>query len=782
MAGGIKGITVKIGGDTTELGRALSDATTKSTSLQRELRGVNTLLKMDPGNVTLLTQKSDLLKQSITETENKLKSLNEVLQKVESGEIEMTDEEMRNLEREIASTENQLKGLKNQFSEFGSVGAQKVALVGEKFKDVGGKVEDVGKKLSVVSAAAGAILGGSITLASNFADAMAQVNTIADTSEVSLSDLSDQILELSNTTGIAATDIAAATYNAISAGQDTADAVSFVSNATSLARAGFTDTGSAIDVLTTIMNAYGMEAEEVGRVSDILIMTQNKGKTTVAELASTMGKVIPTANSMNVSLDQLAASYAIMTANGVATAESTTYMNGMLNELGKSSTTVGKILQEKTGKSFQQLMADGLSLGDVLKVVQDYSNESGIAFNELWSSAEAGRAALILAGQGVEGFNEMVDTMNESVGATSEALEKLETPSHTAEVAINQVKNAGIELGTTALEALAPLIEKVATAISNLTSWFSNLSPEIQQTILVVLGIVTALGPFLIILGKIISSIGSILTLAPKLVAGFNTMKTAFTALSAVFAANPIGLVITALAALVAAFIYAYNHSEKFRDIVNNAFNKVKEVVGNVVNALVTFFTQTLPNAFNSLVNKVKEVVNNIVNCFKNLPSTMVSIGKNIIQGIINGIGSMVSSLYSSIKNALSGLVQRAKSALGIASPSKVFANVIGKQIPAGIAQGVEDNQDIAEDAVERMADDLTDLDLNDATLSRKLNATFTASAAGSNAQVAEILGNIYNKLDKLRIYLDSGELVGGLIDSIDGGLNEKYTQTERGW
>ena len=108
MAGGIKGITVKIGGDTTELGRSLKEATTQSKSLQSELKGVNSLLKFDPGNVTLLKQKADLLKKSIEETKKKQEALNEVLRKVDSGEIEMTEEEYRNLQREIALTDQKL--------------------------------------------------------------------------------------------------------------------------------------------------------------------------------------------------------------------------------------------------------------------------------------------------------------------------------------------------------------------------------------------------------------------------------------------------------------------------------------------------------------------------------------------------------------------------------------------------------------------------------------------------------------------------------------------------
>lgn len=656
MAGGIKGITVKIGGDTTELGRSLSEATTKSTALQRELKGVNSLLKFDSGNVTLLKQKADLLKKSIEETKNKQEALNDVLKKVESGEIEMTEEEYRNLQREIALTDQKLEALEQESKNFGSVGAQQVANFGSKMQEVGGKVEDVGKKLSAISAVTGAVLGGSVISASNFQDAMAKVNTIADTSKVSLGDLSTQVLNLSNQTGISAEDIADATYNAISAGQDTADAVNFVSNATSLAKAGFTDTGSAIDVLTTIMNAYGLEADKVESVSNMLIQTQNKGKTTVAELSSSMGKIIPTANSMGVGLDQLCAGYSIMTAKGIATAESTTYMNSMLNELGKGGTKVSEALKNKTGKSFQELMADGNSLGDVLQIVKDYADETGVGFNDLWGSAEAGKAGLTLLSDGADGFNEAVSGMNDSTGATSDALGKLETPSQKAKVAMNQLKNAGITLGTTALSALSPLIDKVASAVQKLTTWFSNLSPGVQQIILIVLGLVTALGPVLIVIGKVISSVGTILTFAPKIVTAIKGIGTAFKALGAFMSANPLGVIIVALTALVAGLIYAYNHSEKFREIVNNAFAKVKEVVGTIVDALVTFFTETIPTALGSMIEwfkSIPEKISSAISTVVSVVSEVFNSVKTTVTTILNAILSVVNTVWNGIKTAI---------------------------------------------------------------------------------------------------------------------------------
>jgi len=339
-----------------------------------------------------------------------------------------------------------LEDLEEQ-AEQSAVALQKIANAGESLKSAGDKVTDVGKKMSVVSAGIVAAGTASTKATLDFEDAMAKVSTIADATEVPIDELEKAILDLSNQTGISSTEIADNVYNAISAGQSTGDAVNFVTNSTKLAKAGFADAGDALDILTTILNAYGMEASEVTNVSDMLIQTQNLGKTTVAELSSAMGKVIPTANAYGVQLDQLCAGYAIMTANGVATAESTTYMNSMLNELGKSGTKVSDILKEKTGSSFAELMNSGYSLSDCLEIIGDAATEQGLAFGDMWSSSEAAKAGLILLGDSAETFNGTLAEMQNSTGATDTAFEKLKTNSYTIQVAINQLKNTAIELG-----------------------------------------------------------------------------------------------------------------------------------------------------------------------------------------------------------------------------------------------------------------------------------------------------------------------------------------------
>lgn len=359
-----------------------------------------------------------------------------------------------------------------------------------------GKTLTVGLTAPIVSAGVAAV-----SMASGFDDAMAKVSTIADTTEVPLDELRGAILDLSDDTGIAANDIADNVYNAISAGQKTGDAVAFVGQAAKLAKAGFTDSAAGLDVLTTTLNAYKMEADQATRVSDVLLMTQNKGKTTVGELASSMGKAIPTASAFGVSLENLAAAYATTTANGIATAESTTYINSMIKELGDTGSDVGKILKERTGQSFAELMDSGMSLGDALNVVAEAGAETNQTMYDMFGSAEAASAAATLASDGASQFTENLGAMNGAAGATDEAFEKMKTTSYDVDKAINRVKNAAIDLGGKLLNALGPSIDRIGTVIEDATKWFSRLSDDEKQSVIQTAALVAAIGPFLTIVG-----------------------------------------------------------------------------------------------------------------------------------------------------------------------------------------------------------------------------------------------------------------------------------------
>ena len=660
--GNIKGITIEIGSDTKKFKSGLAELNKSAKDLQNELKYVNQALKHDPKNTDLLRQKQELLTKSVSETKSKLESLKAAKEKADkdmANGTEVNQEQYRRLVREISTTENSLKNLTKEMKNFGSVSAQQIAAAGEDVQELGGKIETVGKKVSVASAASAAALGASVKLASDYTDAVAKVGTVADLQSVPLEKLRDDMLQLSTETGRGAGEIADATYQAISASVDTADAVSFVGTSVGLAKAGFLETADAVDVLTTIINAYGLEASDAGRLSDILIQTQNDGKTTVNELSQSMGQVIPLASAYGVNIENLAASYAQLTKNGVDTAQAGTYLKSMLNELGDSGSDVGEILKSKTGKSFGQLMNDGMSLGDVLGILNDSVNGDSEALAGLWSSSEAGTGALSILSSGVGAFNDELGNMQDSTGNVADALETLSTPSAKAQESLNAVKNAGIELGSAALEAIAPLLEQLAETVKSLTERFSNLSPATQTVIVAVMAILAALGPVIIIIGTLIQSIGAIMTVAPAVATALGTVKIAIAAIG-----GPVTIVIAVITALVLKFIHAYNTSEEFRNKVGLAFYNVKKAV-----------TESLAAA----MAKVKE---------------FVSVGKNVIVGLWNGINDKVAWLKGKVK----GVVDKikgwfiSKEGFDEHSPSK-WSEGVGSYVMDGLGNGFEKDE-----------------------------------------------------------------------------------------
>ncbi|MBQ9075193.1 MAG: phage tail tape measure protein, partial [Mogibacterium sp.] len=243
-------------------------------------------------------------------------------------------------------------------------------------------------------------------VAEQFEYSVAKVQSIAQVSGDSLKGMSQGIREISTGMGIGANEVAEATYQALSASVDASEAVGFVADTAKLSRAGFTELTTAVDVVTTAINAYGKEANTAAHISDNLITTQNLGKTTVDELAQSMGTIIPTASAYGVSLDQLSTGYVILTKQGINTANATTYLRGMLNELGDAGSDVADILKAQTGMSFGQLMKQGYTLGDIMQLLGDYCHGDSEAFANLFGNIRAGQGALAIFNQGAEAFNE----------------------------------------------------------------------------------------------------------------------------------------------------------------------------------------------------------------------------------------------------------------------------------------------------------------------------------------------------------------------------------------
>ena len=516
--------------------KRLADSTKQINSLQSKIDGyqkASSAIERNRGKLTQLTAEHDRLQAELQETVQKKKALQRAM---ETAEAEGNIEDYKRLQNELSATgrehdrlKEKLNGNKSQIQQTtATIEDQERALdsLGRELREAGVNTDDleganqrlqksydrlktsqanlqrlneeqnrIKESISstktqllgtvgAFSAVAAALYAGPVQAAQSYETALAKVSTIADTQAVPLEKFSQEILALSNSTGVAATAIAEDVYNAISAGQASGDAVNFVTNSTMLAKAGFAETSQTLDVLTTILNAYGMSADKVGTVSDMLVQIQNKGKVTVGELSSVMGKIIPTANSYNVSLEQLGATYAIMTSKGIAAAETTTYANSMLNEMGKSGTTADKALRQAAGKGFADLMASGMSLGDVLAILQTEAEKSGKTIADMFGSAEAGKAAVSLLSGGVDGFNASVAEMVNSTGMTQEAFEKMAgTTEDKMAKAKNSITNLGIVLGQNLLPIVGNVADKVAVLVTKVAE-FAQENPKLVQTVL----------------------------------------------------------------------------------------------------------------------------------------------------------------------------------------------------------------------------------------------------------------------------------------------------------
>lgn len=329
--------------------------------------------------------------------------------------------------------------------------------------------------------------------AAQFETSTAMVATIADTSQKSLSSISKEVRSYSNETGEAASDMAEATYQAISASVNTADAAAFAGTATKLAVGGFTSATTAVDVLTTAINSYGLAASDATQLSDYLITTQNLGKTSVDQLAQSVGKVIPLASAYNVQMDNLSSAYAVLTANGIATAESGTYLKSMLSELGDTGSDVSEVLLNSTGKTFAQLMEQGYSLGDVMSMLGDAVDGDSTAFNALWSSTEAGIGALSLFNAGADKYNSVLDSMRTSAGATEKAYS---TMADTTDKSKQRMENAFNNLKISVGDVLNPALAQVYEGFTGVFAGMSDFVDEYPAVVAAISAIAVGVGGF----------------------------------------------------------------------------------------------------------------------------------------------------------------------------------------------------------------------------------------------------------------------------------------------
>lgn len=584
---------------------------------------------------------------------------------------------------------------------------------------------------------------------STYETSLAKVGTIADLGKLSIQKLGSQITDMSNTMGIAATDIAEATYQAISAGQDTANAVEFAGQAAKLATAGFTSTTSAVDILTTALNAYGLSAAQADHVSDVLLTTQNLGKTSVDELSSSMGRVIPLAAAYNVSVENLSSGLAVMTANGIATAEATTYTKSMLNELGDTGSTVGKILQQQTGKSFAQLSADGKSLGDVLQILYDSVGNDSTAFAGLWSSVEAGTGALSLASGGADKFNGVLAQMVDSAGATDTAYQTMtDTFQHSMESLQTTAQNLSIDL----FEAMEPGLKEAANwgtdCLNTLTSALNEGGPAAMLD--------AASGILENLTAGVVQQIPGLTSAATQVItklvqyladhqdeifdAGIQLLEQLIIGIT-----DNLPQLITAAAELIAKFSAAL--IAHLPDLLNCGAALLTTLVDGILRSI-----ENLGEAALACIAKLTGVWDGSMDDWGH-------IGENIVTGLLNGITGMWDTLVSTVKGKVNGMVSTVKNVLGIHSPSKVFTE-IGENVTQGLVNGINTGAPAAEQAIQNIAQTLATYGPDFATVGATITELFRTKLTEGWEQIqSDIQTDALGAIETLATALKDGDL-----------------------
>ena len=589
-----------------------------------------------------------------------------------------------------------------------------------------------------------AIRNGSV-----YETSLAKVGTIADLGKLSIQKLGSQITDMSNTMGIAATDIAEATYQAISAGQDTANAVEFAGQAAKLATAGFTSTTSAVDILTTALNAYGLSADQATHVSDVLLTTQNLGKTSVDELSSSMGKVIPLAAAYNVSVENLSSGLAVMTANGIATAEATTYTKSMLNELGDTGSSVGKILQQQTGKSFAQLSADGKSLGDVLQVLYDSVGDDGTAFAGLWSSVEAGTGALSLVSGGADKFNGVLGQMVDSAGATETAYATMtDTFQHSMDSLQTTAENLSIDL----FEAMEPGLKEAANwgtdCLNTLTSALNEGGPAAMLNAAsgilenLTAGVVQKIPGLASAATQVITKLVQYLTDHQDEIfdAGIQLLEQLIIGIT-----DNLPQLITAAAELIAKFSAAL--ISHLPDLLNCGAALLTTLVDGILRSI-----ENLGEAALACIAKLTGVWDGSMDEWGH-------IGENIVTGLLNGITGMWDTLVSTVKGKVNGMVSTVKNVLGIHSPSKAFTE-IGENVTQGLVNGINTGAPAAEQAIQNIAQTLSDYGPDFATVGATITEQFRTKLTEGWAQIqSDIQTDALGAIETLATALKDGDL-----------------------
>ena len=581
MANNIKGITIEIGGDTTKLDKALQGTNKEIKSTQSELREVERLLKMDPGNTEAMKQKQELLTKAVGETKDKLDLLKDAEKQVEEQfkNGEASEEQYRAIKREVEATEAQLKNLEKAAADSNVT----LTNIGEAFGNVGDKLTTVGTKLTTVSAGIVGVGTASVAAAKDLDSGYDTIITKTGASGEALEGLQETANNVYGSMAVDMDDVGIAIGEVNTRFGATGTELETLSTQfLQFAQINDTDLNTAIDSVDSIMLKFGVDSSQTANVLGLLTKAGQDSGISMETLESSLQTNGAALQELGFDLTESVNLLAQMEASGVDTS---TAMAGLKKAVA-NATKEGLSADEALTQTIDSIK-NASSETEALQIATELFGNKGAA--EMASAIRDGRLSVDDLSASLSDYGDVVET----------TFNETKDPWDDATVAANNLKLAAADLGTSLLTTLQPMITSVVQKVKEFTEWFKNLNESQKQTIIKVAAVVAAIGPMLVIIGKICTGISSII----------NVVKMAqpvMAALNAVLAANPIILIVAAIAALIAAFVLLYNKCEWFRNGVNAIWEAIKTAFLTAFNAIKDFFTVTLPNAFNSIIDFVK--------------------------------------------------------------------------------------------------------------------------------------------------------------------------------
>ena len=533
-------------------------------------------------------------------------------------------------------------------------------------KTVGGGIESLGKgmttKLTLPVAAAGTAI---VATSAKFEAGMSKVSAISGATGGDLEQLKQKAMEMGAKTKFSASEAADAFSYMAMAGWKTEDMMSGIDGIMNLAAASGEDLALTSDIVTDALTAFGLSAQDSSHFADVLAATSSNANTNVSLLGESFKYCAPACGAMKYSAEDASIALGLMANSGIKGSQAGNTLKNAIVNMVKPTDNM-QIVMDKLGLSLTDSQGNMLSLREVLVQLRE-------KFNGLSEEEKANAAATLFGKESMSGmlavinasdadFNKLAGAINNADGSAEKMAETMnDNLSGQITILKSTLETLCLQLG----EILVPIVKDVVQHIQNFVTWLTSLDENTQRIIVVVSLILAAIGPILVIVGKLIFSVGIMMELFFEVSEAVSAAGGAFAVLT-----NPIALAIAAIVAIVGYLTFLYNTNEKVRDAMNSAWERIKEGI-SVAWEKIQPPLQRLGEAFQKLVEVLQPLLELIGGALIAQFAQLVGVFNGAIQALgsvidmIANVVNFVAEVVAGVFDLLTGDIDGAKEHFG---------------------------------------------------------------------------------------------------------------------